>query len=350
MVRGAALTPLRATLAVPGDLTTPTGGYAYARRLLEAAPGAGLALAHLALPGGFPTPSAAEVRAALAALAATEGPLLVDGLAHGALPAEGLAPFAGRLAVVHHHPLGLEPGLSGAEAARRLAAEAAALARAARVIVTSETTAATLRTRLGVPAGRLRVALPGVDPVPAAARLGAPPVILGVGTISRRKGWDLLAEALAPLAALPWRAEIAGATEREPAATAALRAQLATLGLAGRVRLPGALAPEALAQAYAGADLFVLPSRYEGYGMVITEALARGLPVLTTTAGALPEAAGGAARLVPPEDAGALSAALRDLLEDAAARDALAAAARARRLPTWAETAAAVRAALEGMG
>ena len=115
------MSPLRATLAVPGDLATPTGGYAYARRLLEAAPAAGLALAHLPLPAGFPEPSAEETRAALAALAATEGPLLVDGLAHGALPAAGLAPFARRLAVLHHHPLGLEPDLR--QVPRRLRAD-----------------------------------------------------------------------------------------------------------------------------------------------------------------------------------------------------------------------------------
>src|SRR6056297_1981587 len=183
---------LAATLAVPGDLSTPTGGYEYARRLLAAAPAAGLTLTHLALPDDFPEPSEAAVRETLARLAATPGPLLVDGLAHGALPAEGLRPLGPRLAALHHHPLGLETGLAPAETARRLAAEAAALAETRAVICTSRTTAATLNDRLNVPPERITVALPGLDPAPKAPRRGEPPVVLGVGTISRRKGWDVL--------------------------------------------------------------------------------------------------------------------------------------------------------------
>ncbi|MFO7853765.1 MAG: glycosyltransferase family 4 protein [Paracoccaceae bacterium] len=337
---------LSATLAVPGDLGTPTGGYEYARRLLSAAPEAGLALTHLALPDGFPEPSEAATRETLARLSATPGPLLVDGLAHGALPASGLSPLGPRLAALHHHPLGLETGLAPAEAARRLAAEAAALAETAAVICTSRTTAATLADRLHVPPERITVALPGLDPAPKAPRRGDPPVILGVGTISRRKGWDVLAEALAPLTGLPWRAEIAGAADREPEATRALEARLSALGLTDRVTLLGALPRAELDGRFAGADLFVLPSRYEGYGMVVAEALARGLPTVATTAGALPEAAGDAAILVPPDDPAALAEALRRLIERPEARDALAARALARRFPTWTETAAAVAAAL----
>jgi glycosyltransferase involved in cell wall biosynthesis len=333
---------LCATLAVPGDLETPTGGYEYARRLLAAAPEAGLTLTHLALPGGFPEPSEAAIRESFARLAATPGPLLVDGLAHGALPAAGLRPLGPRLAALHHHPLGLETGLAPDEAARRLAAEAAALAETRVVICTSRTTAATLAERLHVPPERITVALPGLDPAPKAPRRGDPPVLLGVGTISRRKGWDVLAEALAPLSDLPWRAEIAGAEDREPEATRALETRLAALGLTDRVRLLGALSREELDRRYAAADLFVLPSRYEGYGMVVAEALARGLPVVATTAGALPEAAGDAAELVPPDDPAALTAALRRLIESPAERDALAAKALGRRFPTWTETAAAV--------
>ncbi|MEO1687921.1 MAG: glycosyltransferase family 4 protein [Pseudomonadota bacterium] len=332
--------------AIPGDLATPTGGYAYARALLAASRAAGLALRHVPLPGGFPDPSAEEVAQTLATLAeAPEPALLVDGLALGALPAQALRRLPKPLIALHHHPLGLEPGLTGAESARRLATEAEALSACAAVLTTSATTARTLTDRLAVAPDRIAVAEPGVARPSsgrgdAAPRRGAPQV-LGVGTLSHRKGWDVLADALARLADLPWQAAIAGADDREPAAAAALRARIEALGLAPRLRLLGAQSPLQLAQLYDGADLFVLPSRYEGYGMVVAEAMAHGLPVVTTSAGALPEAAGGAARLVPPDDAAALAEALRPLLADAAARAPLAAASRARaeRFPRWEDAA-----------
>ena len=154
---------IAAAFAIPGALDTPTGGYEYDRKLLEAAPAAGLALSHLPLSGGFPHPTRAEAEAAIAAMAAAPGPVLVDGLALGALPAEAIPEALGaRLIALCHHPLGLETGLSADASARMLAAEAAALARCARVLTTSRTTAETLRTRLGVPAARIAVAPPGL--------------------------------------------------------------------------------------------------------------------------------------------------------------------------------------------
>lgn len=312
-------------------------------------------LTHLPLPGGFPSPTGAEAEAAVAVLgeALARGPVLVDGLALGALPGvAGLpAELRARLAALCHHPLGLEPGLSPAESARRLAEESAALAACAAVAVTSDTTGRTLTERLGVPSDRITVALPGTDPAPQAPRRGDPPLILGVGTLSRRKGWDLLLSALAAVADRPWRAVIAGADDRDPETAAALRAQCEARRLAGRVDLPGALPRAEVDRLYLEADLFVLPSRYEGFGMVVTEALARGLPVIAADAGAVAEAAGGAARLVPPEDPRALAEALEDLLDRPAARDRLAAAARARAadLPGWKDTARRLRAMLEAL-
>ena len=345
------MTPRAARFAIPGDPATPTGGYVYDRRLAEAAPAAGLTLAPLPLPGGFPGADDATIAEALAILAdaaaADPSPILIDGLALGVLPAAALAALPVPIIAMHHHPLGLEPGLAPDRAAALLAAEAEALAACAGVLATSHATAETLRTRLNVPAGKIAVALPGTDMAPDAPRRGDPPLILGVGTISARKGWDVLADALAAIAHLPWRAEIVGPRDREPQADAALVAQLCQRGLSHRVALRGALDAPALHAAYQSADLFCLPSRYEGFGMVAAEAMAHGLPVVTTNAGALPEATDGAALLVAPDDAPALAGALAAVLADRARADKMAAASRERalRLPTW-EEAARIAAAL----
>lgn len=327
---------------VPGDLSTPTGGYAYARALLAEAPSAGISLQHQFLAGSWPVPSPDDLHAAAALLAALPEPtLLIDGLALGAMPYNLLTSIGKNLVALHHHPLGLEPGLTPETARARLSAEAEALSACAAVITTSAATAATLEAQLSVPKHKITVAEPGVLRAAPAPRHGDPPRLLGVGTISRRKGWNLLAAALADLTHLPWQAEIVGAQDREPHENRDLQNDIQARGLADRLVLAGPLDADALAARYAAADLFVLPSRYEGYGMVVAEAMAHALPVLTTTAGALPEAAGGAARLVPPDDVPALRAALHRLLSEPTERDRLAAASakRAQTLPSWREAA-----------
>lgn len=116
--------------------------------------------------------------------------------------------------------------------------------------------------------------------------------------------------------------------------------------LDGSIVVSGAVDDAALARAYAAADLFALPSRYEGYGIVYAEALSFGLPVLACDVGPVPELVGGeAALLVPPGDGGALSEALDLLLGDAALRRRMSAAARRRAagLPRWEDTTAAFR-------
>ena len=130
-----------------------------------------------------------------------------------------------------------------------------------------------------------------------------------------RKGYDVLVAALAQLKHLPWRLVIAGDRGRSPETFRRLATDIADLGLADRVSLLGTVGPEELASLYAGADLFVLPSRFEGYGMAYTEAIAHGVPVVGTTAGAIPETVpGDAGVLLPPDDVGALATALRRLI------------------------------------
>ncbi|WP_428374740.1 glycosyltransferase family 4 protein [Lichenicoccus sp.] len=321
--------------AVPGPLATRTGGYGYDRRLIAALRQRGLPVRHLQWPSAFPAPDARALASVARSLAAwPDGSVvLVDGLAFGAMPEQAAAEALRlRLVALVHHPLALE---TGAPAGLR-ASERAALSRARAVIATSATTAETLGRDYGVPADRLLVAPPGTDPAPAAPASGRPPELLCVGAVTPRKGHDVLVAALAAVADLAWRCTVAGDLARAPAFVRAVEAQIAAAGLAGRIRLAGEVPDVGLL--YRRADLFVLASRHEGYGMAFAEALAHGLPVIGTRAGAIPalvpEAAGA---LVPPDDPAALAQALRWLLADPEARRRGACMARAagQALPGW---------------
>jgi glycosyltransferase involved in cell wall biosynthesis len=341
----------RLVLAYPGDLETRTGGYAYDRRLALELEARGWRVERLSLPKGFPFPTGAELAATAAAFSALPAgaTVLVDGLALGAMP-EIAAEASTRLDLVAlvHHPLCLETGLGAEGLAALAASERAALARARAVLVTSPSTAASARDLLGIPAGRITVAVPGTDPAPAARGSGGRRLVC-VGTVIPRKGHLVLVEALAGLADLDWELLCAGSTERDPATAAAVRARIDALGLRDRVRLLGELDPDELADLYDRADLCVSASSHEGYGMALAEALARGLPVVAAAGGAVadtvPPAAG---LLVPTGDAGALRSALRRFLSEPALAARLRAGALAarRHLPSWADTAARVERAL----
>ncbi|MEE8453752.1 MAG: glycosyltransferase family 4 protein [Limibaculum sp.] len=346
---------IRATLAVPGDLGAPTGGYGYARRLLAEAGGAGVELTYLALPGGFPRPSPGELAETGRRLGALPAgcPVLIDGLALGVLAAELLRALPGPVIALCHHPLALETG-TGRQAARRLrASERAALAACARVIATSATTAKTLTADFAVPEAHLTVACPGTDPAPRARGSGGPGVaILSVGSLTPRKGHDVLIAALVGLAHLDWRLTIAGPADRDPAHARELAGLIGAAGLQDRVALAGALDAGEIAQAYDRADLFALASRHEGFGMAYREAMAHGLAVVGCAAGAVPEATRGAAHLVEPGNPAALRAALAPLIEDRVARARLADACwqAAQGFVRWPDTAAKVAAALREVG
>ncbi|MBN8944409.1 MAG: glycosyltransferase family 4 protein [Rhizobiales bacterium] len=335
---------IAAAFAIPGDLGLPTGGYRYDREVLTRAAAHGVALTHLALPGSFPAPDGAALASTRDILAAIdpETILLVDGLAYGALPETLCAAIRNPIAALVHHPLALESGLPPAAAAALRASETAALGHARAVIVTSPMTARILAADYAVPAASIVVAEPGTA---RAARApgspGATIALLSVGAVSPRKGYDMLIAALADLRELDWRLTIAGATDRAPAASAELRAGIERAGLADRVSLVGAVDDARLDALYAAADLFVLPSRFEGYGMVLTEAMARGLPIVTTTGGAAAETVPDAAALkVPPADARALRDALATAMTDGPLRLRLADAswAAAQSLPGWDDT------------
>ena len=280
--------------------------------------------------------------------------VLIDGLALGVL--SGLARREAerlRLVALVHHPLALETGLAPQIAAEFAASEQAALACCRAVIVTSETTAAIVEAAFGVPAERITVATPGIDVEPQpdrGPRKPGPLRILAMGSVTPRKAHDVLVAALNGLSDLDWTCTIAGSLEMDPETAEALKQQILDLGLAERIAVVGTVANVEAAALFAWADIFALASLYEGYGMVFSEALAFGLPIVATTGGAIPEVVPDSAGvLVRPGDADAFAEALRSLIVDAERRASLAAGAMAagRRLTGWDRTAALIGEALE---
>ncbi len=314
---------MRASLVLPGDPATPTGGYAYARRLRREAPGLGLTLELFTLPEGFPTPNAEVLAAAEQRGANLPGgnPVLIDGLAFGVLPVSVIRSIPAPVIALCHHPLALETGLPVEMANHLRATEAIALAEAAHVLTTSHATAEVLRRDYNVPGSHLTVAPPGTDAAPRAPMNDGPGCsILSVGSITPRKGHLRVVEVLAELTHLDWSLRIAG-PERDGDTAQALRAAIDRTGLEKRIALTGTLTLPALTAAYQSADLFVLASEYEGFGMAFTEAMSHGLPTVGLDCPAVEEATAGAACLVDPDD---LEATLRLLIADRGTRETLA--------------------------
>ena len=337
--------------AIPGDLATRTGGYAYARNLRAALPGAGWTPHHVRLPGGFPMPSAGELAATRQTLSQLphNAIVLIDGLAFGALPCDVIKSVNLRFVALVHHPLCQETGLSN-DAARRLrASETMALGLARAVATTSRHTADQLRRDFDVPENKLYVSYPGTKNALRAAPKNPVPQLLTVATLTHRKGHDTLIQAFSMLKDLSWHSILVGSMERDPVVTAKIRTLIASQGLQQRVSLRGELDEHALDAAYADADVFALPSRYEGYGMAFAEALACGLPIVACAAGAVVDTVpADAGLIVPPDDPVALATALRRVISDIVLRRNLADAAwsRGRSLPTWNDTAAGISMAL----
>jgi glycosyltransferase involved in cell wall biosynthesis len=344
----------RLAFAVPGHLATPTGGYAYDRRMIAELEKLDWKIDIIELGENFPWANRDTLMAAEARLLMVppSRQILVDGLALGVLPeaARRLREQHTLVALVHH-PLALETGLSPAQAEILQASEHAALMAARHVIVTSGATAQQLADRYQVPRDKITIVRPGTDPVtPAPGSRDGIVRILSVGAIVPRKGFDILLAALATLTDLPWRLTVAGDRERDPATAARLEADIARLKLGPRVRMLGVVSAEHLADLYARCDIFALASRFEGYGMAYSEAIAYGLPVIGTRAGAIPETVpSGAGILVDPGDIALFAHALRSVVANAEVRRQLAGAARAAAmgLPRWHDSAKVFSSTLE---
>ncbi|GAA4915227.1 glycosyltransferase involved in cell wall biosynthesis [Actinomycetospora succinea] len=311
-----------------------SGGDLYDARVIAGLRELGWSVDDVQLPGAWPRPGPSARDELDAELAGGDGPVLLDGLVACGVP-DVVVPHAARrpLAVLVHLPLGVEqPDLD--------AGERAVLRAAWVVIATSPWTARRV--------GASVVATPGVDPAPLATGSDGAHHLLCLGAVTPTKGQDLLVEALAALREHPWTLDLVGPTGRAPGFVADLRAAIDHHGLADRVRIPGPRTGAELDAIWDATDLLVAPSRVETYGMVVTEALARGIPVVASAVGGLPDTAANGGVLTPPEDVPALVATLYRWFADRAHRDGLRISASSQRcsLHPWTQTSRRVDRAL----
>lgn len=344
-------------VVVPGPLEQLTGGYVYDARMVAGLTSLGWSVRVHNLAGRFPDADATARAALDSALARlpSGARVVVDGLAMGGLP-EPIEAHAERLRVVSlvHHPLAEETGLSAADKERFVCTETQALAACHGVIVSSAYTARGLGA-YGVPPDRVRVVVPGTVPARPAVGPGPglPPALLCVASVTRRKGYDVLVDSLAQVRDLDWTCVCAGSLERDRGYAASVLERVASAGLAERVKFVGEREGDGLEELYHRASVFVLASFYEGYGMALADALAHGLPVVSTTGGAIPfTVPAEASMLVAPGEVDAFAGALRAVLgTPSGERTELAAAAlrHSSQLPTWRAAAEAFAHAIEAL-
>lgn len=334
---------MKLDLIVPGSIDQITGGYVFARRIVWELRARGDHVSVIELDGRFPDADDVAARAAAAALAALPNgaTAVIDGL--GLLGfRDCLADEARRLKLVGfvHHSLADETGLSARKTGRFLAAEQRLLPKLRGIVCPSRNTAAALINH-GVPEEQIAITPPGLAKSVAGRRrekFRSQLRLLTVATITPRKGHRVLIEALATLDHATWRLDCIGSLTRDPDCVAELRAAIVAHGLETNVRLLGERPPAQLAPAYDEADVFVLPSFHEGYGMAFAEAMAHGLPIIATAAGAVPDTVpNDAGILVPPGDVAALAAALGRVTRDHALLAQFSEGARrtAAELPDW---------------
>lgn len=332
------------TFLIPGDLETRTGGYEFDRRIRDGLNRRGWTVNVRSLDGSFPQPTTAALAHADATLAAIPdgSRVLIDGLALGAMPVE-VAAHAGRLRITGlvHHPLAWETGIDQETATQLYESERRALAAVRHVIVTSVRTVSGLA-EFGVSPDRVTVVEPGTDAAPIARGSQDEGVrLVCVASLSPRKGHAVLFRALGRLRAHCWYLDCVGSAGRDGATSEGLQRLLREEQIDQRVSLVGEADAPAVGAYYDRSDVFVLPTLYEGYGMVVAEALARGLPVVSTPTGAIAElVTPDVGILVPPGDVDGWCDALRQIF-DPGIRARLTEGARAKRtqLRSW-ETAA----------
>ena len=333
------------------DPSSPSGGNTYDRRVCDGLTTLGWSVYEHAVRGSWPRPEAASLTSLGEVIRGIPdgSVVLLDGLV-ASTARDVLVPEARRLRliVLVHMPLGHRP--AGEQLRDIRTRERAVLGAATALITTSGWTRGRLIELYRLHGEHIHVAEPGVDaaaPVRGTASGGA---LLCVAAVTFEKGHDVLLDALQSISDLPWECVCVGSRDRAPAFAADLRRRAVTAGLQARVRFTGVQTGAALENSYATADVTVLASRAETYGMVITESLARALPVIATDVGGVREALGhgsGERRpglLVVPDDPAALGGALRAWLGDAALRGRLRHAARTRRtsLRRWPATASVI--------
>lgn len=326
---------------VPAPFTTISGGYEYDRRIVTSLRATGHEVGIHELAGQHPLADNAARESAQAIWASLDrhAAIVIDGL--------GLPSFAGLesafaergVVVLNHHPLGLETGLDAATSITLTEIERSLTQQARHVITTSTTTEKTIISLFGIAPERITVIEPGTEDAPRSTGSGTGRInVLSIGSLIPRKGHDVLMQAMAQLFDLDWHLTIAGSAGHDPVHAQMLMALPASLGITDRVTFPGAMSGVPLADLWLHADVFALATYYEGYGMVIAEALKRGLPVAVCGGGAAGQLLTPESGVVcPPGDVVQLSKALRRLIFDGPLRQSMADAAwlSGQTLPDW---------------
>ncbi len=327
------------------DPARPSGGNTYDRQLSDHLAADGWSVCVRGVAGDWPWAGEAARRALDQALGSVpEGSVvLVDGLVASAVP-EVVVPASRRLrlVVLMHMPIGCRDADDGS-----LEREGAVVSAAAAVVTTSDWSRDRLLEAYDLDPARVHLAHPGVDPAAPAPGSDSGRHLLCVGAVTPGKGHDLLLAALSAIADLDWRCLCVGALTKAPEFVDDLCRDIRSAGLDDRVVLTGPRTGRDLEASYADADVLVLASRAETYGMVVTEALARALPVVAPRVGGVPEALGKApdgrrpGLLLPPADVAALADSLRRWLCEPDLRQELRDAADRRRtgLRGWSDTA-----------
>lgn len=329
---------MRIRFVVPGNVRHGSGGNKYNAKLAEHLSALGVKVETVRVDGGWPVGSPAD-RQRFADMLDVGTTVIADGLVASGAPEEiAGAVNAGtqvwilsHMALADHHHL-----------------EAKTLAAATGIICPSAHAAAELEAKHGAP--HIVIAKPGADKA-SIAKGSQPPRIVAVAALLPNKCQTLLVEALSRVQDLAWTAALIGSHDADPSYAAGVRAAVERYGLENRIRITGELSGDALEDQWHRADLSVLISRSESFGMVVTESLAHGVPVLVRKGTGAVEALGdtGAGAALDLSDPNTLSETLRHWLTDPAQQQAWhnnALQAR-ERLQNWDTAAATVLEALE---
>ena len=345
---------MRIRFIIPGDINTPSGGYRFDRTILEEWRALNVTFDLVSLSGSYPNPSDDDKALAFSIIDECDDAdiTVIDGLAGGGFPEliEELSKSAPCVSLLHH-PLSLENGISQEDADFLEETERKGLNFTKAIITTSPATSKTVAELFAIDKAVIHTVEPGViRATPIDFRTEPPLSILSVGSITQRKGHDVLIKAVAQFADKPWQLTIIGPQHFDPAHFSELTALSQELGVSDRITFLDSLSDEALSREYAKADIFALASRYEGYGMAYAEAIVRGIPVVGTTAGAIPDTVPlEAGILTLADDVEAFSNALSSLLNDTPLRQKkhLGALAVEPNFPTWSGSAKKILEILE---
>lgn len=316
---------MRILFVIPGDINLPTGGYRYDRHIIDEWRKIGQHVELISLEGNYPFPLEQEKQDALNAIEhfPPADIAVVDGLLGGASPLF-LKSLSTKMPVVSllHHPLCLENGLSEEKAQALKESEKSGLSWVKAVITTSDTTTETVKTLFNFDPAKVHTVLPGVNrpddiSLNKADEVSQTVKLICVASVIPRKSHRILLEALSQLPNLDWHLDCYGSTQFDEVLYKSLENFIRDNGLSQKVTFHGAVEDQTIEEAYASSDIFVLPSQYEGYGMVYAEAIVRGLPVIGTTGGAIAKTVPlSCGILVEPENTEELKQALEKLIKD----------------------------------